>query len=54
MFTNRREHFKDLIKQFGKVKKLGQRRFEELISSFNPSIEEINELIEKWLRNTRK
>jgi len=41
---NLRTHFKQLKEMFGPVKKLGMRRFEQLRSAFNPTIEELKEI----------
>ena len=40
-----RKHFAQINQTYGSVKKLGQRRFEQLHSAFSPSIEAFNSLI---------
>ena len=37
--TNIRDHHKKITKEYGKIKKLGQRRFEELRAAFEPTSE---------------
>ena len=42
--TNIRDHHKKITKEYGKIKKLGQRRFEELRAAFEPASEKILKL----------
>ncbi len=49
-----RSHFKTIVERFGKVKKLGQRRFEELRRAFNPTIAEIIQLTDILMNNSAK
>ncbi len=43
---NLRDHFNHLVKLYGRVKKLGQRRFQALRTAFNPNLEELQTLCE--------
>lgn len=50
--TNIRDHHKKITKEYGKIKKLGQRRFEELRAAFEPTSEEILELTNILIKNS--
>jgi hypothetical protein len=41
-----RSHYKKMNTLFGKIPNLGMRRFEQLRSALNPTIEELEELID--------
>lgn len=51
---NLRTHFNQLSEKNGSTQKLGQRRFETLKSALNPSIEELQQLVNILVSNCTK
>jgi hypothetical protein len=47
-------HLQSNVKEFGAVKKLGQRRFLQLHAACNPAIDEIRALTDILVANSRK
>lgn len=39
-----RDHFQFVVKEYGSIPNIGERRFEKLRSAFDPTIEELNQL----------
>ena len=50
---NMREHLKKNKKEFGPISKLGSRRFETLYTAFEPSLDELKQLTDILVTNSK-
>lgn len=48
------DHFKQLTTQFGKVKKLGLRRFQILRNALNPTVEQISQISNELVKASQR